>query len=553
MTRTNGMTYPMTISDAQRALAAGEVSSAELTEQALRAADRDDAVLGVFVSRFAEQAMTAAKKADAARASGADLPLLGIPVAVKDIISTVDGETTAQSLVLDRRWGTDDAAVVARLRAAGAVVVGKTTTMEFALGSPDPSKPFPIPRNPWDVRRWAGGSSSGSGSGIASGMFLGALGTDTGASVRMPSALCGITGLKPTFGRVPKSGVVPLGYSLDCVGPMARTARDCAQLLSVMAGADVDDPSAVVRPVADYPSALSGDLTGLRIGVDDLSRFSGPHRDPALDGMVSAAAAVLRDRGATIVPVEVPYYPQVTAAATISILAEALAYHSPDLRTRWPDYFAATRLGLAMAAFTNGSDYVQAHRVRRVGQRAVAALFDDVDVVLTPTVARPAPPIAEAGDYTGTLFAGQDFAYHTAYWNALGNPALTVPIGFTADGLPLGMQLAGRPFDEATLLRVGDAYQLSTSWHAAAHPPIPGAIPEDLDATATGELPTPTATAAEAMLRTAGLDVPAEELPVLAASLALVRHNADLLHGVDAARYEDPGSVFRADLASTTS
>ena len=221
---------PDTLAGAAAALRAGTVSSVELTLASIERADRFDEQLGTYVCRADGPALEAAKQADAELEAGRDRgPLHGIPVGIKDIVATAGLPTTAQSLVLDRRWGErGDAVVVARLRAAGAVITGKTTTMEFAIGLPDPTKPFPLPRNPWAPDRWAGGSSSGTANGVAAGIFWAGIGTDTGGSIRMPSALCGITGLKPTFGRVPKSGVVPLSWSFDHVGPMARTARDCA-------------------------------------------------------------------------------------------------------------------------------------------------------------------------------------------------------------------------------------------------------------------------------------------------------------------------------------
>lgn len=534
---------PATLTDALRALAAGATTSAELTEAALAAADRDDAVLGVFVSRSPDAARAAARAADEARKAGADLPLLGVPVGVKDIITTEGAETTAQSLVLDRAWATGDATVVARLRAAGAVVVGKTTTMEFAFGTPDADKPFPIPRNPWDLARWTGGSSSGSASGLAAGMFLGALGTDTGASVRMPAALCGITGLKPTFGRVPKSGVVPLGYSLDCVGPMARSAEDCARLLAVLAGPDPADRSAAEVAL---PELLAGPVgvAGMRIGYDPQHALTAPGRDPAVDELIEAALDVLREQGAEIVPVEVPLYEEVTSAALVATLGEAAAYHAPDLRDRWADYFASTRMGLGMAAFLSAADLVAAQRVRRLGQLAIAELFSRVDAVITPTVARAAPLLEEAGDYIGTLFAGADLAFLTAYWNGLGSPVLSVPVGFSAAGLPLAMQVAGPAFAENTVLRVGAAYQSVTDWHLAR----PGAAPAEAPAVpAPSAPPLPAASAVDlALLAQAGIGAPDAERVAVAAVAPLVRSHAERLRDVPGLRYVDPATVFRA-------
>jgi aspartyl-tRNA(Asn)/glutamyl-tRNA(Gln) amidotransferase subunit A len=222
---------PLTLTDAAMALREGTVTSVALTEAAIAAADAADETVGTYLTRFNEYALERAATADAELARGEDRgPLHGIPFGVKDILAMAEGPTTAQSLILDRSWGAGkDAPTVARVKAAGAVITGKTTTMEFACGIPDATKPFPIPRNPWNLDTWAGGSSSGTGSGVAAGMFLAGLGTDTAGSIRIPAAFCGVSGLMPTFGRVPKSGCVPLGYSLDHVGPMARSARDCTR------------------------------------------------------------------------------------------------------------------------------------------------------------------------------------------------------------------------------------------------------------------------------------------------------------------------------------
>lgn len=454
-----------TISGALAALRSGDVTATGLLDEAIAAADKHDEPLGIYLTRFDESARAAAAAADDIYGAGDPAgPLLGIPLGIKDIITTVEGPTTAQSLVHDPNWGDQlDAPVVSRLRSAGGIITGKSTTMEFAIGLPDPSKPFPIPRNPWNRDHWTGGSSSGTGNGVAAGAFLGGLGTDTGGSIRIPAAFCGISGLKATFGRVPKSGCVPLGYSLDNIGPMARSARDCAIMLTVLAGYDVSDPCAADEPVPNYEEALTGDLTGLRIGVDPLAEYRRADQDPMLAELLDEALAVLAERGATVVPVTLPYYRELTAATGITSRSEAFAYHAPDLRTRWPEYFAATRQGVGAAPAYSGADYVQAQRVRRVGQREVGSLFESVDLVVTPTASVAAFAVDGLGDQGMERFR----AMHTSYWNAVGNPALSVPMGFGAAQLPLGLQLIGRPFEEETVLRAGDAYQQMTNWHLA--------------------------------------------------------------------------------------
>lgn len=455
------------LTGAAAALRNREVSAAELVEQAIAEADRHDDEVGVFIRRFDDRAREQAEHVDAKIAAGAPLLALdGIPFGVKDILAHPYGPTTAQSLVLDPAWADSVGCAVAvhRLEAAGGIAMGKTTTMEFAIGTPDPDKPFPIPRTPWDLDCWAGGSSSGSGSGIAAGMFLGAVGTDTGGSIRIPAAFNGITGLKPTFGRVPKSGVVPLGYTLDHVGPMARTAADCALLLSVMAGHDHSDPYSAPAPIQDYPAALTGDLHGITIGVDDLDRYANAGIDPEQPTRFTAALEELRAAGATIVPVEVPMYPEVVAIDLVVLLAEAHAYHRRDLLERWIDYGRGTRILLAAGAAVTGADYVQAQRVRRIARKQVADLLDRVDLIVTPTGHLGAPRL-DTFDHLQPLNVLA--SVHTAYWDPLGHPTLALPIGLSSTHTPLSMSITGKHFDESLVLRAGDAYQRRTAHHLA--------------------------------------------------------------------------------------
>lgn len=351
----SGPAAPATLTEAAAALRSGAVTSRALTEAALAAADRFDGRLGTYLARLDEQALATADAADRDFAAGVDRgPLQGIPFGVKDILATADAPTTAQSLVLDPAWGEGkDAPVVARLRAAGAVITGKVSTMEFAVGMPDPAKPFPVPRNPWDPDTWPGGSSSGTGNGVASGQFYAGLGTDTGGSIRIPAAFCGITGLMPTFGRVPKSGCVPLGYSLDHIGPMARSARDCAAVLEVIAGPHASDPDCVAAPFATGP--WSSDLSGLRIGVVRENHFL-PAADPALPGAFDTAVDTLTGLGAEVREVTLPLWNEMNTADIVIMGCEALAYHRNDAVSRWNDYVTATRAMLARGALVTGAD-----------------------------------------------------------------------------------------------------------------------------------------------------------------------------------------------------
>ncbi|MER5268923.1 amidase [Actinosynnema sp. NPDC002837] len=533
---------PLTLTDAAAALRSGEVTSLELTEAAIAAAERADDALGVFLSRFDDEARRAARRADDELAAGTDRgPLHGIPMGIKDIMPTVEGPTTSQSLVFDRDWGDGhEGPVIARLRAAGAVISGKTTTMEFALGLPDQDKPFPLPRNPWDLSTWAGGSSSGSASGVAAGMFYAGMGTDTAGGIRMAAAFNGVSGLMPTFGRVPKSGCLPLGYSLDHIGMIGRSARDCAVVLAAVAGRDESDPDSVDAPFA-VPEQLDHDLSGLRIGVVRDGHFP-DHGDPATATAFEAALARFEEAGAELVEVSLPYRAEVMTVHQITMTSEGLAYHRPDLHKRWDDYFAATRWMLAQGALVSGADYVQAQRVRRVAQHAVAELFGTVDLVVCPTASMGAPSYADlSGDITalGALI-------HTGYWDCIGNPVLAVPMGFTASGLPLSLQIAAPAFGEATAVRAGEAFQAITDWHLR----VPGLDPgTEVEPPAPGAMPAadPAELAAVRVLFSGATLAPAEgELQAFALGYPDVRTAVAALYAVPEARYADPALRFVA-------
>ena len=446
---------PATVADAATRLRARELSSVELTAACLGQADRLDARLGTYLTRFDEQALAAAARADAELATGIDRgPLHGIPVAVKDVVATAEGPTTAQSLAplpgWERPW---DAPVVGRLRRAGAVITGKTTTAEFALGFPDPDKPFPTPRNPWALDAWAGGSSSGTANGIVAGMFLAGIGSDTGGSIRMPAAFCGITGLLPTQGRVPMTGTVPLSPSLDRLGPLARTAADCATVLDALTDRRPDPPPPVT-------------LDGVRVGVLREGQFP-DGCDVGAGPCFDDAVAVLAGLGARVAEVTVRRYDQVVAATVLTMVTEGLAVHRANLAAHWDDYFASTRESLAYGAFVTGADYVAAQEARRKGCEALAAVFDEVDVVVSPATTIGAPTFERVAE-VGAFAALQ--GVNLTYWNGVGNPAVAVPMGFTGDGLPLGLHVAGRLFDEAMVVQVAHAFQAVTDWHTRECP-----------------------------------------------------------------------------------
>lgn len=458
----------LTIQDAAAALAAGAVTSVELVTALQAAADRLDEPLGTWISRFDDQAHARAEQADEERACGESSgPLHGIPLGVKDILATDEGPTTAQSLVLNPAWGAQgDGPVITRLREAGAIVMGKTTTMEFAIGRPDFSKPFPVPRCPWDPERWTGGSSSGTGNGVASGQIFGGLGTDTAGSVRLPSAYNGISGHKPTFGLVPKSGCVPLGLSYDHIGPMARSAWDCAAMLSVMAGADRSDRTTVARPAENYLAALDQGVEGRTVGVIGNDEIADGSSETTMAAFAEAVDE-LSTAGAVVRTVEIPLYQELASAAFLALEAEAFAWHRKTLIDRWDDYGRPTRLTIAQGALLNSADLVQIERVRHVARAKILDLMDadGIDLLLSPTTG-----------YGATPFTGADpaaistAALHTPAWNSTGFPALSVPMGFDEDNMPLGLQIIGRPFADGLVLAAGHAYQQRTSWHRAKAP-----------------------------------------------------------------------------------
>jgi aspartyl-tRNA(Asn)/glutamyl-tRNA(Gln) amidotransferase subunit A len=458
---------PLTITQAAAAMRGGELTSVELTELSIKRADRLDDALGVYLHRMDDTAREEAAQADKDFAAGIDRgPLQGIPLGIKDIIATDNAPTTAQSLVLDPAWGEQgDGPVMKRLRAAGAVITGKTTTMEFATGLPDPDKPFPVPRNPWNEGHWPGGSSSGTGSGIAAGLFLGGLGTDTGGSIRGPASFCGISGIKPTYGLVPKSGCVPLGYSLDHIGPLARSVRDCAAILQVIAGYDASDPTCKNVPTSDYMASFTDDLSGVKIAVERANHTHVKGVLPEAAEAFEQAVGVLEAAGATVIEVIIPRYREISVATRIQNRSEAAAYHMVDLQARWGDYGVHTRDAVGTGVLLSAVDVVQAQRVRRFGQKAIAELMRPFDALVTLARVDGAPALDGL-----TFESNNKVPTFTNIWNGMGLPALCIPMGFTPDRLPLSLQIVGNPFDEPAILRVGDAYQQRTDWHLQTPP-----------------------------------------------------------------------------------
>ena len=459
------MDVPSSIAEAGAWLRAGRTTSTELTRELLRRGHAAQDSVSAFLAFTDETALRAAEGADLELAAGTDRgPLHGIPLGVKDLLATRDAPTTASSRVLDPAWGDrDDATVVRKLRDAGAVILGKLALHEFAIGWPDPSTGIPYARNPWDLARSPGGSSSGTGAAVAAGLILGGLGSDTGGSIRGPAAFCGISGLKPSFGLVSKEGCVPLGYSLDHVGPMARTLRDCALMLQVMAGFDPADASSANVPLPDYAAHLSGSLQGVRVGVPRAYFFDSPELDAEALAAVEAALTAMERAGAHLVDVTLEHASIARNAQRVIMMGEAYAYHEPDLQSQPEKYGRWTRLQIVSGAIYSAADYVQAQRVRSLIKREVADAMRDLDVLVMPTAIGTAPTF-ESYDPDGMLKSPS----FMAIWNLTGQPAASICCGFSEAGLPIGLQIVGKPFDDATVLSVGDAYQQITDWHTRA-------------------------------------------------------------------------------------
>ncbi|MBL8702237.1 MAG: amidase [Alphaproteobacteria bacterium] len=460
--------WPPTVTEASRALATGRATATALVEDSLARIAALDPALRSFVRVTATQARAAARAADRAIKAGRRRgPLHGVPFALKDIIGTAGIRTTAGSYLLEHHAPKRNATIVQRLLDAGAVLVGKLGTHEFATGGPAFDLPFPPPRNPWDTARGTSGSSSGSAVAVAAGLVPFALGTDTGGSIRAPAALSGIAGFKPTYGLVPRTGVVPLAFSMDHCGPMAWTSRDCALVLDAIAGHDGDDPASAAVAPSDHVRALRGGVAGMRIGVIRHFHERDVAGDPRAGAALDAALGVLRRLGAKIVGVKLPPFADWDACARIIIQAEALAVHRRDLERRPGAYARVTATRLLAGVGLSAADYVDALRWRRQLSRTFAAALEDLDAVVTCTSLALAPAMADA---VKPPYFGSRGPLLTPPFSLIGVPALSVCMGF-ADGLPFGMQIAGRAFDDATVLRVGAAYERATPWRDRRPPP----------------------------------------------------------------------------------
>jgi len=455
----------VTIQEAAASLRARKVSSVELTRGALERIRALNPKLNAVQTLTEESAMESARQADWELAKSIDLgPLHGIPIAVKDVFETKGVRTTCGSKLFENFVPDRDAAVVEKLDAAGAVLIGKTGMHELAYGITSNNPHFGTVRNPWNPDCIPGGSSGGSGSAVASGMVFMAMGSDTGGSIRIPAAFCGTVGLKPTFGRVSRYGVMPLDFSLDHMGPLTRSVLDAALTLQVLAGFDPRDETSSHRPVSTYAPEAGCGIPNLRIGWPENFYFD--RVDPAVLAGIESMAAAARKAGAKITPVHVPDIAAINAVARVVLMSEASSLMEPFLDRR--ALFGSDVLALFdQGRFIPATDYVNAQRLRRLMQREFRALWETVDCLITPTAPIGAPKIGDAtvriGDETEDVRLASTRLVRAI--NLLGLPALSLPCGLDRNGMPLSAQIIGKPFDEATILRVGAALEDGTEYH----------------------------------------------------------------------------------------
>jgi aspartyl-tRNA(Asn)/glutamyl-tRNA(Gln) amidotransferase subunit A len=456
----------LTIAEAARQIARKELAPVELTQAALDRIFALNPQLNAFINVLGDQARAAAKAAEEEIMTGQRRgPLHGIPIALKDLCATKGVRTTAGSKILQNHVPLNDATVASRLAQAGTILLGKLHMNEFAYGPDGDNGHYGRVRNPWNLECITGGSSSGSGAAVAASLCLGALGTDTGGSIRIPSALCGIVGLKPTYGLVSRYGLTPLSWSLDHAGPMGKTAEDVALLLQAMAGYDPNDPGSAQRSVPDYTAALNGDVRNLRLGIPQEYFFE--MVDPEVESAIRQAIEVVRGLGASVHRVSWPSLRYASLAALIIVLVEASAYHETWIRTRPQDYQPDVALRLKWGLLLPAPAYLKAQRLRALMCREAAQLWREVDMLMTPATMLAAPRPGETHVRIGNrqMSTREALLRPMRPFNLTGLPALSIPCGFTSTGLPIGLQIAGKPFDEATLLRVAHAYEQHTDWH----------------------------------------------------------------------------------------
>lgn len=460
------------LAEAAEALARGEVTSVELTQAAIARARRLDPKLNCFAVLDAADALREADKADGERKDGkATGALHGVPLAHKDLFYRSGKIVACGSKIRKDFVPETTATVLERLSAAGAVTVGALHMAEFAFSPTGFNEHYGHARNPWNPEHVPGGSSSGSGAAVAARIVFGSLGTDTGGSLRHPAAMCGLTGLKPTLTRVSRAGVMPLSHSLDCVGPLARSARDCARLLEVIAGADRADPTSSARPVPRYEALLAGGARGLRIGVPRSYYYEVVSEE--IKKVLDESLEALRGLGARVSPVDVPDVNFINSLAHVVMSVEAATIHRKWLERQREDYADQVRARIEPGLFYPATRYCEALAMRAtLTQEYIDTALKDVDVLHIPAIPVPVPSIEETtrGHPTDVARVIGLMGHCTRGINYLGLPSISVPAGFDTKGLPVAFQLVGRPFAEAKLLRAAHAYQQITDWHRRLPP-----------------------------------------------------------------------------------
>jgi aspartyl-tRNA(Asn)/glutamyl-tRNA(Gln) amidotransferase subunit A len=456
----------MKLTEVAQAIAGKRVSSREVTQSCLDRIAQWQPRLNAFMAIEAEAALAAADQADAAKAKGNSSGALhGVPLAHKDMYYETGKVVTCGSLIRRDFIATTTSTALQRLKDAGTVRLGSLQMAEFAYGPTGHNAHYGPVHNPWALDHITGGSSSGSGAAVAARLTFAALGSDTGGSIRMPAHFCGVTGLKTTVGRISRAGAMPLSQSLDTVGPLARSAEDCALLLGLMAGADASDPTAAAGPLPDYKGATSQPIKGLTIGVP--AAFYVDDLDSEVARILDETLAVLKREGADIVQVELPDQRQLTAACQLVLAVEAAGFHKRWMIERPQDYSPQVLMRLQNGLAIPAVSYLEAMRWRGPALSAHSAAVAGVDAVIAPVAPVAAPTIAESdvGNSPDAESVIQRLTRFTRPINYLGLPSLSIPSGFTRGGLPVGMQLIGRSFDEAMLLRIGAAFQRATDFH----------------------------------------------------------------------------------------
>ncbi len=452
----------------------GSISPVTLTEIALERTAELNSHLNAFLDVWQEEALAAASEAEQQIANGNYLgPMHGIPIGLKDLIDVAGKPTTGGSKVLQSNIAKRDATVTERLNRAGAISIGKTNLVEFAFGAAGVNPYTGDGRNPWDTARITGGSSSGSGAAVGAGLVYGALGSDTGGSIRMPASLCGIAGLKPTYGRVPRTGVLDLCWSCDHVGPMTRRTVDSAYMLNAIAGHDPLDIASAKEPATDFAADIDKGVGGLRIGIPEHYFFDADIVHPEVDAAVRTAIELLERNGAELISIPMDWVSNGRSINVIITLAEAMAVHEQMLAEHADDYTPTVRSRIQSALAMPAVDYVRAQRARQMFNVSMAEAAKNVDVLATPTVPVLTHTIAECTPPPNEAIAekGAEIPLFTSIFDVTGEPSLSVLCGFDSADMPIGLMITGKAFDEKTVIRVGHAYEELTDWHRRK-PPI---------------------------------------------------------------------------------